>query len=140
VFVDLGIRMVDTKVIWKRIRSLITVLIYTTALLGARLEVGALTMLLSGTKTIKNAVSAEGPALRVLTLLFLSVVCLCGSGVEAAGDNLDTTSRLQIQIPQTFFRDEGYDHREALFGIPNYVSIKLNNTVAPVLSLQASEG
>jgi len=31
-----------------------------------------------------------------------------------------TSSRLQIHIPKQFFRIDGYDHREALFGIPPY--------------------
>ncbi|CAM9354352.1 unnamed protein product, partial [Discosporangium mesarthrocarpum] len=31
-----------------------------------------------------------------------------------------TGSRLQIQIPSDLFRPEGYEHQEALFGIPKY--------------------
>jgi len=30
------------------------------------------------------------------------------------------SSRLQVHIPHTLFRQDGYDHREALFGIPPY--------------------
>lgn len=37
------------------------------------------------------------------------------------GDSADAvSSRLQIHVPQTLFRPEGYDHREALFGVPPY--------------------
>lgn len=36
-------------------------------------------------------------------------------------DTADTvSSRLQVHVPQTLFRPEGYDHREALFGVPPY--------------------
>lgn len=41
-------------------------------------------------------------------------------GVAAAADGSATSSRLQIHIPKDMFREEGYDHREALFGIPPY--------------------
>ncbi|KAL7523856.1 hypothetical protein ACHAWF_001428 [Thalassiosira exigua] len=36
-------------------------------------------------------------------------------------DSADSvSSRLQVHIPQTLFRPEGYDHRESLFGFPPY--------------------
>ncbi|GAX24096.1 hypothetical protein FisN_9Hh348 [Fistulifera solaris] len=31
-----------------------------------------------------------------------------------------STSKLNIQIPQSLYREGGYDHREALFGVPPY--------------------
>eukprot|EP00591_Stephanopyxis_turris_P008548 CAMPEP_0195517022 /NCGR_PEP_ID=MMETSP0794_2-20130614/9514_1 /TAXON_ID=515487 /ORGANISM="Stephanopyxis turris, Strain CCMP 815" /LENGTH=536 /DNA_ID=CAMNT_0040645753 /DNA_START=62 /DNA_END=1672 /DNA_ORIENTATION=- len=41
---------------------------------------------------------------------------------DAIGPNLPdkVSSRLNIHIPQSLFKDEGYKHREALFGIPPY--------------------
>jgi len=39
----------------------------------------------------------------------------------ATADTPDNvSSRLQVHVPQTLFRPEGYDHREALFGVPPY--------------------
>jgi len=32
----------------------------------------------------------------------------------------NVSSRLQVHVPQSLFRAEGYDHREALFGVPPY--------------------
>lgn len=38
-----------------------------------------------------------------------------------SGDSADAvSSRLQVHVPQTLFRADGYDHREALFGVPPY--------------------
>lgn len=34
--------------------------------------------------------------------------------------NAEESSRLQVHIPKSMFREDGYDHREALFGIPPY--------------------
>jgi len=46
----------------------------------------------------------------------LSVSLLCAS--FASADN--TTSRLSIHVPHSLYKIEGYQHREALFGIPQY--------------------
>ncbi|TFJ86979.1 hypothetical protein NSK_001313 [Nannochloropsis salina CCMP1776] len=40
--------------------------------------------------------------------------------MEGAGGIEDETSRLQIQIPRDLFKPDGYNHKEALFGIPVY--------------------
>lgn len=48
---------------------------------------------------------------------------LCGGAPYIQGLNVtpdNVSSRLQIQIPQSLFKEGGYDHREALFGNPPY--------------------
>lgn len=50
--------------------------------------------------------------------LFLSTFLLSLPSARSTLDNV--SSRLQVEIPRTLFRDEGYDHREALFGEPPY--------------------
>jgi len=51
--------------------------------------------------------------------LSLLPLLLSASAVEAkTPDNV--SSRLMIHIPHKLFKEEGYDHREALFGIPPY--------------------
>lgn len=45
----------------------------------------------------------------------LALLCVA---VDAADSKV--TSLLQVHIPREFHRDGGYDHREALFGIPPY--------------------
>lgn len=42
------------------------------------------------------------------------------SSVNAWGTPDNVSSRLQVQVPKSLFRDKGYDHREALFGSPPY--------------------
>jgi len=54
---------------------------------------------------------------RFITTVVL--VLLSGVLVDADGDP-KVSSRLQVHIPHDFYRDGGYDHREALFGIPPY--------------------
>lgn len=55
------------------------------------------------------------PSFRLALLSFL----LSASAVEAkTPDNV--SSRLMIHIPHKLFKEDGYDHREALFGIPPY--------------------
>lgn len=39
-------------------------------------------------------------------------------GLHNTPDNV--TSRLQVQVPKSLFKEKGYDHREALFGSPPY--------------------
>jgi len=51
-----------------------------------------------------------------LTLLALSV----GSIFAQATTPDNVSSRLAIHIPHSLFKENGYDHREALFGIPPY--------------------
>eukprot|EP00551_Chaetoceros_affinis_P002403 CAMPEP_0203641242 /NCGR_PEP_ID=MMETSP0088-20131115/6550_1 /ASSEMBLY_ACC=CAM_ASM_001087 /TAXON_ID=426623 /ORGANISM="Chaetoceros affinis, Strain CCMP159" /LENGTH=522 /DNA_ID=CAMNT_0050496631 /DNA_START=34 /DNA_END=1602 /DNA_ORIENTATION=- len=51
---------------------------------------------------------------RALTVTFLA------SRVAANGTPDNVSSRLQVQIPKSLFKDGGYDHREALFGSPPY--------------------
>jgi len=48
------------------------------------------------------------------------LVLLSIFSVEGQGQENKVSSRLQIHIPREFNRDGGYDHREALFGIPPY--------------------
>lgn len=42
------------------------------------------------------------------------------SGVNGFGTPDNVSSRLQVQVPKSLFREKGYDHREALFGSPPY--------------------
>lgn len=52
---------------------------------------------------------------------FIAAVLLLGTTEVAYSDSADIiSSRLQVHVPQTLFRPEGYDHREALFGVPPY--------------------
>lgn len=55
------------------------------------------------------------PLFRSITCAFLASKALLG--VDATES---VSSRLQVHIPKSLFRQEGYDHREALFGIPPY--------------------
>ncbi|CAB9530946.1 Vacuolar-sorting receptor 1 [Seminavis robusta] len=50
------------------------------------------------------------------TILSLALLSALVGSSEAGG----VTSRLQVHIPKTLTRDKGYDHREALFGVPPY--------------------
>jgi len=45
---------------------------------------------------------------------------LMQSVVNAQDRTASASSRLQVHIPQSLFVNGGYDHREALFGIPQY--------------------
>jgi len=40
--------------------------------------------------------------------------------VKAWGTPDNVSSRFQVQVPKSLFREKGYDHREALFGTPPY--------------------
>mmetsp|Transcript_10829 Transcript_10829/g.15852 ORF Transcript_10829/g.15852 Transcript_10829/m.15852 type:complete len:523 (+) Transcript_10829:391-1959(+) len=55
------------------------------------------------------------PPLRFLTCAFLAI-----HNVHADGTPDKVSSRLNIHIPQSLFKEEGYNHREALFGVPPY--------------------
>jgi hypothetical protein len=50
----------------------------------------------------------------------IAALFLCGitEAADVTPDNV--SSRLQVQIPKSLFKDGGYDHREALFGSPPY--------------------
>lgn len=55
------------------------------------------------------------------------VCALIGSFLLSSSDAVDSdktlenvSSRLQFHVPHTLFKDGGYEHREALFGIPPY--------------------
>jgi len=41
-------------------------------------------------------------------------------GIQGQKMNDNVSSRLQIHVPHSLYRENGYDHREALFGIPPY--------------------
>lgn len=41
-------------------------------------------------------------------------------GLASAATPDNVSSRLQIHVPQSLFKADGYDHREALFGVPPY--------------------
>lgn len=50
-----------------------------------------------------------------------SAVLALLAGTSVSADSADSiSSRLQVHVPQTLFRIDGYDHREALFGVPPY--------------------
>lgn len=58
-----------------------------------------------------------------MTLLRSSIAAtllLQAASAVNADDHDIISSRLQVHVPQTLFRAEGYDHREALFGVPPY--------------------
>merc|ERR1711966_283215 len=52
----------------------------------------------------------------------IAAVLLLGTANTAYSDPAAdvNSSRLQVHVPQTLFRPDGYDHREALFGVPPY--------------------
>lgn len=54
--------------------------------------------------------------------LFRSIACafLASKVMFSVDANEGVSSRLQVHIPKSLFRQDGYDHREALFGIPPY--------------------
>merc|ERR1719379_1984959 len=54
----------------------------------------------------------------LLSSLLLSSLLLSFFVQGGTPDNV--SSRLMIHIPHSLFKEEGYDHREALFGIPPY--------------------
>eukprot|EP00558_Chaetoceros_sp_UNC1202_P007666 CAMPEP_0197237370 /NCGR_PEP_ID=MMETSP1429-20130617/4217_1 /TAXON_ID=49237 /ORGANISM="Chaetoceros sp., Strain UNC1202" /LENGTH=528 /DNA_ID=CAMNT_0042696353 /DNA_START=95 /DNA_END=1681 /DNA_ORIENTATION=+ len=49
-----------------------------------------------------------------------AAVLFGSSAVAGFGTPDHVSSRLQIQVPKTLFKEGGYDHREALFGSPPY--------------------
>jgi len=51
-------------------------------------------------------------------LLPLVLLLRCLSSINAS--DADSVSHLQIHIPKGMFREKGYEHKEALFGIPPY--------------------
>lgn len=52
-----------------------------------------------------------------MTSLLIAISILA---VVSAKTPDNVSSRLMVHIPHSLFRDEGYDHREALFGVPPY--------------------
>lgn len=50
-------------------------------------------------------------------MMLLATLCLAVMKQSEAGG---VTSRLQVHLPKKLTRDKGYDHREALFGVPPY--------------------
>jgi len=50
----------------------------------------------------------------------LSLICLYNCGFSGADTPDNVSSRLSIHIPHDLFKTDGYDHREALFGIPPF--------------------
>eukprot|EP00557_Chaetoceros_sp_GSL56_P005983 CAMPEP_0176488582 /NCGR_PEP_ID=MMETSP0200_2-20121128/6792_1 /TAXON_ID=947934 /ORGANISM="Chaetoceros sp., Strain GSL56" /LENGTH=538 /DNA_ID=CAMNT_0017885587 /DNA_START=177 /DNA_END=1793 /DNA_ORIENTATION=+ len=65
------------------------------------------------------------PLVSVLSVLLLQGLITSSSpskgvGVNAWGTPDNVSSRLQVQVPKSLFREKGYDHREALFGNPPY--------------------
>jgi len=48
----------------------------------------------------------------------LSVALMAAVAKATTPDNV--SSRLMVHIPHSLFKEEGYDHREALFGVPPY--------------------
>ena len=48
----------------------------------------------------------------------IAAAAAASSASAATPDNV--SSRLQIHVPQSLFKADGYDHREALFGVPPY--------------------
>jgi hypothetical protein len=54
----------------------------------------------------------------IIRLALLASLALASTASAATPDNV--SSRLMIHIPHSLFKEEGYDHREALFGVPPY--------------------
>mmetsp|Transcript_29013 Transcript_29013/g.32543 ORF Transcript_29013/g.32543 Transcript_29013/m.32543 type:complete len:392 (+) Transcript_29013:214-1389(+) len=57
---------------------------------------------------------------RLLTVLLLRFVVLASLVLNIFADANSITSKLQIQLPPDLRVEGGYDHREALFGLPPY--------------------
>jgi len=53
-------------------------------------------------------------------MLRLAALSLAVVSMASAKTPDNVSSRLMIHIPHSLFREEGYDHREALFGVPPY--------------------
>jgi len=52
--------------------------------------------------------------------MMLLVVALAAIAMTAEADEGISTSKMQVQIPISLKKDKGYDHKEALFGMPPY--------------------
>jgi len=52
--------------------------------------------------------------------LALAVICFYQFGLSSADTPDNVSSRLSIHIPHNLYKSDGYDHREALFGIPPF--------------------
>jgi hypothetical protein len=52
--------------------------------------------------------------------LYVAFVAIASTTTVAAEVKEVSSSKLQVQLPQSLKRDGGYDHREALFGMPPY--------------------
>jgi len=52
--------------------------------------------------------------------LAVAIMALAADYTASAGTPDNVSSRLAIHIPHSLFKENGYDHREALFGIPPY--------------------
>jgi len=51
----------------------------------------------------------------------IAAALILQAATMVSGDSADAvSSRLQVHVPQTLFKADGYDHREALFGVPPY--------------------
>ena len=53
-------------------------------------------------------------------LLLLAVTTIRSPSAVLAGTPDNVSSRLMIHVPHNLYKNGGYDHREALFGKPNY--------------------
>ena len=53
-------------------------------------------------------------------LISTATAALMLASFSAAAPSDHDSSRLMIHIPHNLFREDGYDHREALFGVPPY--------------------
>merc|ERR1719281_273700 len=56
--------------------------------------------------------------LQSIKLVLIPFLLSVSSIAAKTTDNV--SSRLMVHIPHSLFKEEGYDHREALFGIPPY--------------------
>eukprot|EP00549_Striatella_unipunctata_P004458 CAMPEP_0118699036 /NCGR_PEP_ID=MMETSP0800-20121206/15614_1 /TAXON_ID=210618 ORGANISM="Striatella unipunctata, Strain CCMP2910" /NCGR_SAMPLE_ID=MMETSP0800 /ASSEMBLY_ACC=CAM_ASM_000638 /LENGTH=514 /DNA_ID=CAMNT_0006599085 /DNA_START=68 /DNA_END=1612 /DNA_ORIENTATION=- len=55
------------------------------------------------------------------TTRLLSIALALGAPLQSLAKTPDNvSSRLMIQIPKALYKEDGYDHREALFGMPHY--------------------
>jgi hypothetical protein len=69
---------------------------------------------------LPEVLAESNPNKKIANMLFrlVSSALLVGMIYGKTPDNV--SSRLMVQIPRKLYKEEGYDHREALFGAPPY--------------------
>ena len=66
-----------------------------------------------------GAVTSSAATRAAVVIAAASAAASCSQLASAATPD-NVSSRLQIHVPQSLFKADGYDHREALFGVPPY--------------------